>query len=127
MRDCNTHYEYVCVYVDNLAVMMKDPSIFFAELKVRKYKLKGVGEISYHLGGDFYCDPDGTLAWGAKTYCKQAVNQSESIFGESPKEYTSPIDKDDHPELDMTEEASPKEIKHYQSLISSFQWAISLG
>jgi hypothetical protein len=45
MRDCDTHYEYVCMYVDDLAVMMKDPSLFFAELKVRKYKLKGVGEI----------------------------------------------------------------------------------
>jgi hypothetical protein len=119
--------EYECVYVDDLAVMMKEPSTFFAELKVQKYKLKGVGEISYHLGGDFYRDPDGTLAWGAKTYCKRVVNQSESIFGEPPKEYTSPIDKDDHPELDMTEEASPEEIKHYQSLIGSFQWAISLG
>jgi hypothetical protein len=127
MKDCGTHYEYVCVYVDDLAVMMKDPSAFFAELKDRKYKLKGVGEISYHLGGDFYRDPDGTLAWGAKTYCKRIVNQCESIFGTPPKEYTSPIDKDDHPELDVTEEAGPEDIKHYQSLIGSFQWAISLG
>jgi hypothetical protein len=84
-RDCDTHYEYVCVYVDDLAVTMKDPSLFFAELKVQKYKLKGVGEILYHLGGDFYRDPDGTLTWGANTYCKQVVNQSESIFGKSPK------------------------------------------
>jgi hypothetical protein len=44
MKDCGTHYEYVCVYVDDLAVMMKDPSAFFAELRARKkYKLKGVG------------------------------------------------------------------------------------
>jgi hypothetical protein len=127
MKDCGTHYEYVCVYVDDLAVMMKDPSEFFADLKQRKYKLKGVGEISYHLGGDFYRDPDGTLAWGAKTYCKRIVNQSASIFGMPPKEYTSPIDKDDHPELDMTEEANPEEIKQYQTLIGCFQWAISLG
>jgi hypothetical protein len=127
MKDCGTHYEYVCVYVDDLAVMMKDPSAFFAELRDRKYKLKGVGEITYHLGGDFYRDPDGTLAWGAKTYCKRIVNQCESIFGALPKEYTSPIDKDDHPELDTTEEAGPEDIKSYQSLIGSFQWAISLG
>jgi hypothetical protein len=127
MKDCVSHYEYVCVYVDDLAVMMKDPSAFLAELKERKYKLKGVGDISYHLGGNFYRDPDGTLAWGAKTYCKHVVNQYESIFGAQPKEYTSPIDKDDHPELDMTEDANPEEIKHDQSLIGSFQWAISLG
>jgi hypothetical protein len=33
--------------------MMKDPSAFFTELRNWDYKLKGVGEISYHLGGDF--------------------------------------------------------------------------
>ena len=127
MKDCGTHYEYVCVYVDDLAVMMKDPSDFFAALKQRKYKLKGVGEISYHLGGDFFRDPDGTLAWGAKTYCKRVVQQCTSIFGAPPKEYTSPIDQNDHPELDMTDEASSDEIKQYQTLIGCFQWAISLG
>jgi hypothetical protein len=34
MKDCGTHYEYyVCVYVDHLAVMMKEPSAVFAEQK----------------------------------------------------------------------------------------------
>jgi hypothetical protein len=63
---------HVCV--DDLAMMMKDPSAFFAQLRGRKCKLKGVGETSYHLGGDFYRDPDGTLAWGAKTCCERIVN-----------------------------------------------------
>jgi hypothetical protein len=81
-------YEHVCVYVDDLAVMMKDPNAFFEELRQRKYKLKGVGDVSYHVGGDFYRDPDGALAWGAKTYCERIVNQCESIFGSPPKEWT---------------------------------------
>ena len=116
MKDCGTHYEYVCVYVDNLAVMMRDPCDFFAALKQRKYKLKGVGEISYHLGGDLFCDPDGTLPWGAKTYCKRVVQHCTSIFVAPPKEYTTsqPVDQNDHPELDMTDEASSDdEIKQY--------------
>jgi hypothetical protein len=63
MKDCGTHYEYVCIYVDDLAIMMKQPQDFFAEIKLYQYKLKGVGEITYHfLGGDFFRDPDGTLA-----------------------------------------------------------------
>jgi hypothetical protein len=127
MKPCGTHYEYVCVYVDDLAVMMKSPADFFIGLKKRKYKLKGVGEITYHLGGDFYRDPDGTLAWGARTYVKRIINQSEAIFGHPPKEYTSPIDKDDHPELDTTDLLPPDDIQHYQSLIGAFQWAIALG
>jgi hypothetical protein len=81
MKDCATHYKYVCVYVDDLAVMMKQPQDFFDELKHRKYKLKGVGDITYHLGGDFFRNPDGTLAWGAKTYVKRIIQQTQSIFG----------------------------------------------
>jgi hypothetical protein len=61
--------------------MMKTPEDFFLGLKKRKYKLKGVGEITYHLGGDFYHDPNGTLTWGARTYVKGIINQSEAIFG----------------------------------------------
>jgi hypothetical protein len=127
MKDCGSHCEHVCVYVDDLAVMMKDPNAFFEELRQRKHKLKGVGDVSYHLGGDFHRDPDGALAWGAKTHCKRIVNQCESIFGLPPKEHTSPIDEDDHPELDITAEANSEEIKQHQTLIGCFQWAISLG
>jgi hypothetical protein len=104
MKDSGTHYEFVCVYVDDLACIMAYPHLFFQELRRRGYKLKGVGEITYHLGGDFFRDPDGTLAWGAKSYIKRVVNQCQSIFGALPKEWTSQIDKDDHPELDTSEE-----------------------
>jgi hypothetical protein len=127
MKHCITHYEYVCVYVNDLAVMMKCPADFFRGLKERKYELKGVGEITYHLGGDFYRDPDGTLVWGARTYVKRILNQSEAIFGNPPKKYTSPINKADHPELDTTAFCSPDDTQHYQSLIGAFQWAIALG
>ena len=60
LRDAGDHYEYVCVYVDDLLAIMKDPKAFFAELQGPKYnyKLKGVGPPSYHLGGDFGRDPD---------------------------------------------------------------------
>ena len=64
MKDCGAYYEYVCVYVDDLAVMMKDPEQFFKDLKkVGGYGLKGEGEIKYHIGGDFFRDPDGTLVY----------------------------------------------------------------
>jgi hypothetical protein len=55
------------------------------------------------------------------------VNQCEAIFGKRPKYYMSPIDKDSHPKLNMTEEVGPKGIKHYQRLLGAFQWSISLG
>ena len=58
-----TCYEYITVYVDDLAIAAKDPQAFCNELK-KKYnlKLKGVGPLEYHLGCTYKKDPDGTLA-----------------------------------------------------------------
>ena len=58
-----TCYEYIAVYVDDLAIAAKDPQPFCHEHK-KKYnlKLKGVGPLEYHLGCTYKKDPDGTLA-----------------------------------------------------------------
>ena len=46
-----TCYEYIAVYVDDLAIAAKDPQAFCHELKKRyNLKLKGVGPLEYHLG-----------------------------------------------------------------------------
>jgi hypothetical protein len=64
MKDLITHYEYVCVHMDDLMVMAKDPKAFLYKLiKIHKYKLNGVGKPTYHLGGDFCRDKDRTLTW----------------------------------------------------------------
>ena len=58
-----TCYEYIAVYVDDLAIPAKDPQAFCNELKKRyNLKLKGVGPLEYHLGCTCKKDPDGTLA-----------------------------------------------------------------
>ena len=45
-----SHYEYIAVYFDDLAICMKDPKSFCDTLKEKyKLKLKGVGPINYHL------------------------------------------------------------------------------
>ena len=49
------------------------------------------------------------------------------MFGSKPKAYSSPLEKNDHPELDTSEELDMEGIKQFQSLIGSLQWAISLG
>ena len=58
-----TCYEYIAVYVDDLAIAAKDPQAFCNELK-KKYnlKLKNVGPLEFHLGCTYKKDPDGTLA-----------------------------------------------------------------
>jgi hypothetical protein len=52
--------------------------------------------------------------------CKQMFGE----FGESPKEQMTPLDKDDHPELNMTPELDIDGNKKHQSLIRALQWAV---
>jgi hypothetical protein len=44
-----------------------------------------------------------------------------------PKEYTSPLEKGDHPEIDNTEELYEEGIKRYQTMIGCLQWVVALG
>jgi hypothetical protein len=128
IKYCITHYEYVCVYVDDLRVMAKDHRVFLDKLiHVRKYELKGVGKPTYHLGGNFFRDKDRTIGWGAGTYCNKLIQKYERMFGQKPKEYSSPLDKGDHPELYASEFNDIEGIKIYQSMIGAVQWAVTLG
>jgi hypothetical protein len=55
------------------------------------------------------------------------MDQYEKMFGTKPKEYSWPLEKSDHPEIDTSDELDQAGIKIYQSMIGSLQWAISLG
>jgi hypothetical protein len=128
MKHCGTHYEYICVYVDDIMHMSKCPEELFTKLKdTYNYSLSGVGEPSYHLGGDFFRDKDGTLAWGASSYIKKMLLNYNKHFDIPPKEYSSPILEGDHPELDLTKELDAAGIQLYQSMIGALQWAVTLG
>jgi hypothetical protein len=49
------------------------------------------------------------------------------MFGSKPKEYTSPLEKGNHPAIDMTEELDDSGIKKYKTMIGCLQWAVSLS
>ena len=51
----------------------------------------------------------------------------EDMFGAKPKQYSSPLEKNDHPELDNSIELGEEDIAKYQSLIGSLSWAVTLG
>jgi hypothetical protein len=54
MRHVDDHYEYIATYVDNLAISSKDPKAITDTLMNKyNFKLKGTGEIEYHLGMSF--------------------------------------------------------------------------
>jgi hypothetical protein len=107
---------------------MKDPSGFAKTLESKySFKLKGTGELSFHLGCDFYQDQDGILCMAPTKYIERMSDNYMRVFRERPKQTVmSPLEKGDHPELDDTPFLEADGIQDYQSIIRSAQWAISL-
>ena len=86
MRQNGDHYEYIAVYVDDLAIAAKNAkAITDTLINKYQYKLKGVGRITYHLGCDFVRDPDGTLSFGPRKYVEKMMTSYEQLFGEKPR------------------------------------------
>ena len=51
MKDYGTHYEDICMYVDDILIFSKSPMTIVRGLEAL-YILKGVGEPKFYLGGD---------------------------------------------------------------------------
>jgi len=128
MRANGNVHECIAVYVDDLILAALDAQALANTLmEDYKYKLKGVGPIKFHLGCDYERDPDGTLAHGPKTHVEKMLSSCESMFGDKPKQCSSPLEKNDHPELDDSAELGEADIAKCQSMIGSLSWAVTLG
>jgi Reverse transcriptase (RNA-dependent DNA polymerase) len=128
MRENSGLCEYIAVYADDLMITARDPGEITRALEnAHKFKLKGVGPLTYHLGCDYFHDKNGTLCYGPREYIAKILDQFENMFRCKPKEYTSPLEKRDHPEFEDTEELDQEGIKKYQTMIGCLQWAVSLG
>ena len=73
MRKCPTadHYEYViATYVNDLCMIMKDPQSLLDQFMAPPYnfKLKGSGELVFHLGCGFKRNITGTLCMDPGKY-----------------------------------------------------------
>ena len=122
-------YEYIAVYVDDLAIAAKDCQPIIDTLANKyHFKLKGTGKIQYHLGMDFFRDNNDDLCVSPRRYIDKICDSFERMFGHPPKQVvTSPIEKNDHPELDTSELLDEDWTQKYQSLIGALQWVISIG
>ena len=109
-----TRYEYITVYVDDLAICMQDPQAFCDTLKEKyKLKLKGVGH--YHLGYGYTRYEDGKI-----------LESYEKMFGEKPKKTRTPLVAD-HPENDLSDSCNQEQIKEYQTIVGQQIWLSALG
>ena len=127
MRQKGDHYEYIGTYVDDLCIVSKDAKAITDHLTHHcKFKLKGTGPISFHLGCNFERDENGVLLMRPTKFIERMVESYRQMFGEKPKSYQSPLEPGDHPEIDTSEFCDDRQTSQYQSLIGSLQWAISL-
>ena len=84
MRRNGDIYEYISVYVDNLAITARDPKgLCEILIKKYKYKLKGTGPISFHLGCDFLRDVKGVLCMAPKKFVDKLCMLNERHFGKN--------------------------------------------
>ena len=129
MRDKGDHYEYIACYMDDLAIVSKNPASIVKDLtETFSFKLNGTRPIDYHLGCNFVRDKAGTLCMAPRKYIERIVDKYVKIFGCQPRlTVSSPLEWGDHPELDDSEELNEGNVKIYQSLIGALQWVVSIG
>jgi Reverse transcriptase (RNA-dependent DNA polymerase) len=84
MRKKNNQYEYIAIYVDDLAIALKNPKEFTDVLENKhKFKLKGTGPITFHLGMDFTRDEDSTLCISPTKYTEKHIKNYQNHSAQS--------------------------------------------
>ena len=99
MRKFGDLWEYVVVYVDDLAFVVRDPVKFAKELEdTYKHKLKGTGSTSFHLGCDFFRDKDGILCMAPRKCTGKIIDGYKNMFDEkTSNNFKSPLEKGGSP------------------------------
>ena len=62
-----------------------------------------------------------------KKYIHKMIDSYVRMFGSKPRQYSSPLENGDYPEVDDSKELDLDGIKKFQSLIGSLQWVIQIG
>ena len=83
--------------------------------------------MTYHLGADYFEDPDGSFVSQPKKYIDKLADTYKRLFNEDPpKGYKTPLDKNDHPELDMSEILEGDMAAKYLTMVGQLQWLVTL-
>jgi hypothetical protein len=77
-------YEYLAVYVDDIAIASKDPALL--SMNLRRHISSSWRTTTYHLGCDYFRDADGTLCTAPLRYIEKMVEAYERMFGCKPKQ-----------------------------------------
>jgi hypothetical protein len=55
------------------------------------------------------------------------IDTDVQLYGEKPRKASSPLEQNDHPEMDDSPFLGQDETQQFQSLIGAMQWAVSIG
>ena len=129
VREMKNKYEYIAIYVDDLLIASEKPQQIIKALNEKfKFKIKGDGSLGYHLGCDYKLDKDGALVAQPAEYINKLLESYKKMFpNENFLNVKSPLEKNDHPDLDNTELCNEEQITKYICMIDQQQWAITLG
>ena len=122
-------YEYIAVYADDLCIAAESPSAIIQIFKPKYHlKVKEDGKLTYHLGADYFVDPDGTFVSQPRKYIDKLADTYRRLFNDDLlKGYQTPLDKNDHPELDTSELLEGDMATKYLTLVGQLQWLVTLG
>ena len=110
-------------------MIIKDPQSLLDKLMAPPYnlKLKGSGELAFHLGCGFNCDSTSTLCMDTGKYIDHMEEVYVQHFKTKPvQRHRSPLQKRDHLELDTSPFLNDKEKEIYQPFVGSNQWSVSI-
>ena len=118
----------MATYVDDPCIAAQNPGKIIQTLEEdNKLKVKGDGPLSHHVGASYTRGNDKTLVCQPKKYIHRLVDSYHSMFKQDPpKNMRTPLDKNNHPEMDDTELLTGKSI-HYFTRIGQLQWLMTLG
>ena len=84
--------------------------------------------MSYHLGTDYFEDPDGTCASQSRKYIDKLAETFNRLFNkEPPKGHKTPLVKNDNPDLETSEILGGDMAAKYLTMVSQLQKLVTLG
>ena len=85
-------YEYIDVYVDDIRIAAESPSAIIQIFKSKYHlKVKGDGKLTYHLGADYFEDPDLTFVSRPKKYIDKLADNDKRLINEDPQKVIKPF------------------------------------
>jgi hypothetical protein len=106
---------------------MLDPKSFTDTLqKKHNFRLKGTGPIDFHLAQSFSWNEDREMEISAKRYVDKMMDTYIQLYGKKPRKASSPLEHNDHLEMDNSPFLGQDKTQQIQSLIGAMQWAVSI-